>query len=138
MRGGERIGHLLRDANRFGDRERAACQPFGEGLALDVLHGNEQRAVVLTDFVDRADVRVIERGRRLRLAQQPGVRRGVGAGRGRQHLDGDAAIKRGILAEVHLAHAAGAQRPQDPVSPNRFGSHQCGRAAPYHGIDAAR
>ena len=125
MRGGERISHLLRDANRLGDRERATCQPFGQGLALDVLHGNEHRAVVLTDFVDSADVRVIESRCRLRLAQQSGVRRGVGAGRGRQHLDGHAAIERGILAEVDLAHAARAQRPQDPVSTNRFGSHLC-------------
>ena len=53
------------------DRQRPPADLSIEGLSLEQLHGDELRALVLVDFVDGADVRMVERRRRPRLAQEP-------------------------------------------------------------------
>ena len=47
---------------RLGDRQRPCRDARVEGRAVDELHRDERRAVVLVDLVDRDDVRVIEGG----------------------------------------------------------------------------
>ena len=42
--------------------QRSALQALGQRLALQELHGNEELAGVLADFVDRHDIRVAQRG----------------------------------------------------------------------------
>ena len=42
-----------------------------ERHAINELHGDERAPLVFADFMNRADVRMVERGRRPRLAHQP-------------------------------------------------------------------
>ena len=58
------------DRDRLGHAERPVAQPLGERLALEQLHGDEELAVVLADLVDLADVRMVDAGRRARLAPE--------------------------------------------------------------------
>ena len=68
VRGLERRGDLPRDgsASSSGSGPRAIAR--GEVLALDQLHDEGARAAGLLEPVDLRDVRVVERGERLRLA----------------------------------------------------------------------
>jgi hypothetical protein len=45
--------------------------------ALQILHGDERSSVLFADVVDRANVRVVERRRRLRFAREPAQRLGI-------------------------------------------------------------
>ena len=48
-------------------------QHRAERLAFDQLHGDERQAVGFADFVNDADVRMIERGGGARFTHQPGA-----------------------------------------------------------------
>ena len=52
-------------------RNRAARDPLREILALDQLHDERVRAGRFLEPVDRGDVRMVQRGERLRLAFEP-------------------------------------------------------------------
>ena len=61
---------LADDGERGLEVERLALQPGGQRLALDVLHGDEAVPVRIADVIYGADVGMVERRGRLRLAQQ--------------------------------------------------------------------
>lgn len=68
---GERIGHVNAKAQDIPLRQRTAVvDPIPQRSSLDVLHGDEGRAALVIDFVDCADVRVIERRGVASLAKQ--------------------------------------------------------------------
>ena len=71
--------------------------------------------VGLAHLMHGADVRVVERRREPRFAQQPGAGRVVVQRLGGQDLDGDFAPELGVARAVHLAHAARAERGEDLV-----------------------
>ena len=116
MGGVERLGQLVRDVDHLAHGQQRAARGGVQRLALDVLHHDEDAAVGVADLVDLADEGMIERGGGERLAPQPLARDGVRLGRGRQQLDGDAALEARVLGEKHLAHAAGAERREDAVA----------------------
>ena len=77
----------------------------------------------VVDVVDRADVGVLERGRRPSLPLEPlqGLRvRGDVLGK---KLQGDPAAEPEVLGQIHDAHSAGAQLLQDSIVGDRFVEH---------------
>src|SRR5262249_21371639 len=62
--------------------------------------------------VDRQDVRMIERARRLRFIGETPPPRRVGAGV-REDLDGDVAVQPWVPRTIHLPHAACTQQRDD-------------------------
>ena len=52
----EGVGHLHRDLERVGHLDRTTGQAGGEGLALHVLHGDEERLAVFDQVVGDGDV----------------------------------------------------------------------------------
>ena len=62
MRAIERTGDVNGDLESFGHSERPALEPRGQRLTLEVLHDEELGAALAADVVERADVRVVERG----------------------------------------------------------------------------
>ena len=72
--------------------------------------------VDLRDLVNLADVGVVERRRRARLAVQPLARGGVGLQRLGDELDGDLAAELGVVGQKHLTHAALAQAGEEVVA----------------------
>ena len=71
MRRVERARDFRRRTQQLGERHRSALEPPLQRLSLDVFHDEEVAAILATDVVDRADVRVVERGNRPRFALEP-------------------------------------------------------------------
>ena len=100
-------------------------QDLAQGLALHQLHDDvgqrDRRApglegLVLAGVVDRDDGGVVEPGRGLGLAAEPGQECGVAGQVRAQHLDGDGAPEAGVLAGVDLGHATPADEAADLVA----------------------
>ena len=73
------------------------CEPVGERLALEQLHHEEVASVLVADVEERADVRMVERRDRLRLALEALAElRVLGEARG-QDLDRDVAVEARVL-----------------------------------------
>lgn len=86
-----------------------------EAEALDELHHVVVQTVLLADAEDRDDVRVVQPGGGLSLADEPlRVRRVVQQLR-RQHLDRDAPTERDLFRLVHDAHPAVPDLAEDAV-----------------------
>ena len=67
----ERLGDLLRDRQRFVERDRAARDSLREILALDQFHDERAHTAGFFEAVDVRDVRMVQRGERLRFACEP-------------------------------------------------------------------
>ena len=74
------------------------------------LHDEKRGAVLVADVVERADVRVIERGDRAGFILEPRAEVWLGRQRRREHLDRHDAVEPGIAGPIHLAHAAGSHQ----------------------------
>ena len=117
VRGGDRAGHLDHDVERFGHGQGAAGDALAERFAFVERHRQKQAAVRrLVDLVDGADVRMIERGSRLRLDDQPLLRVGVVAERRCQHLERHRPLQSRVFGLIDLAHAAGANERRNAVA----------------------
>ena len=106
VREGERVRYLDQDPDRIVDRQLApAVEPGAERLAGHVGHDVVEESAGLAGVVQRQDVRVLQHGGKLDLAQEA-----LGAERGGQlgpeHLHGDVALVPEIAREVHGGHAA--------------------------------
>src|SRR6266404_4333918 len=69
VRFGERVNNLERELERLIERKRAAPHELLERLAIDVLHHEEEHIFDFIDFIDGADVRMIDGGCRAIFAQ---------------------------------------------------------------------
>ena len=113
MRFVERVGNLGGDRQRLVERQRPSFQPRGQRLALEMRHDQVVRAIDAANVVDAADVRMVQRGDRTRLALEASPRIGVAGDFTRKNFDGNRAIETSIVGFVDLTHAAGAQRADD-------------------------
>ena len=115
VRGVETLGDLLDD----GDRPRGIESPLRtdhlpQVTALDLLHGEIQNAVRLPRRDGPHDVRIVDGGRRPRLAQEPHPKSLVRLERGEEDLQGDAAPACHVLGEVDRAGRPLRQERPDP------------------------
>jgi len=77
--------------------------------AVQKLHDQEGMAVLLPDFVDRADIGMVESRGRLRLPLETGQGLGVLCDGVGQKLQSDKPVQVYVLGLVHHTHAATAQ-----------------------------
>ena len=63
----QRIRDLDPAAQHLSERQRSLLQPVSERLSLEQFHHQVVDAVLVTDVVERADVRVVETRDRARL-----------------------------------------------------------------------
>ncbi len=133
---------LVGRVNRVGQRDRDVEEPVeletlladapGRAFAVDQLHREEVDAVGLLDRVDRDDVRVVERRDGLRFALEPlQAITAPGQLRG-QDLERHLPLELRVLGEVHLAHSACSELPENPVVRERLPRFQDGWAIRIH------
>ena len=100
VRGVERVGDLRPELHDLVERERALLQAVRERLPLEQLHHQEVRVALVPDVEERADVGVVERGDRLRLALEALAPLLVLGEAGGEDLDRDAAVEARVLARA--------------------------------------
>ena len=83
-------------------------------------------AIGLADFIDGADIGMVQRRRRPRLTLKALQRRGVFRQLSGQELEGDVAAEVDVLSFVDHTHATAAKLVQDPVVGDGFALHQPG------------
>lgn len=88
-----------------------------ERLAIAILHDQVIGPVVLADVVERADVGVIERRDRLRLALEPDLQHRVVRELRRQNLHRNDPSESRVFRAIDLTHTAGADAADDFVRP---------------------
>ena len=124
VRLGEALGDLRADANGFLDRHRSADDPLRESLPFAVGHGDERPAVFgLADFVDRADIGVIQSRGGSRFSQEASLGGVFSAEVGRQEFQGDEAVQLEIPGLVNHPHAALAESLEDLEMGDRLANH---------------
>lgn len=99
MCGLKSITDLAGDRQRLLDCHGSGFDPVGERRAFDQFHDQ----VVGADIVELADVAVIQRGNRARLAVETGVKLLVG------ELDGDGPSEARVDSAKNFAHSAFAE-----------------------------
>ena len=111
----ERVADLHRrsPAPRRPAARRRPAQAIGQRLALEKLQDEVVEIAVAADVVDRADVRIVERGDGARFLLEALPRLRVSGERAGQHLDGDRAVEPRVTGAIDLAHAARAERRDD-------------------------
>src|SRR5579864_253129 len=90
------------------------------GLTFQQFHGNEGAPVDLVDFVDRANVGMVQGRSRARLAAKSVKRLRIAGQFVRQKLEGDATTELKIFRFVHHAHTPAHQSCSACGSEKRF------------------
>ena len=90
-----------------------------ERASFDVLHDEEQQLRRFLEGKDRRDEAVTQRGGDARLPPEPLHRRIPLEQRRGQHFDRDLLLERHIMGQIHEAHAAAAEHPDDLVFAER-------------------
>src|SRR5580700_12091676 len=85
----ECLGDLYSNLQRLLQRKRSPSQAVGQRFAFQVLHDEKIDAVLRADVVQGANMRVIQRRNRLRLALHALSEIGIRGEMGRQNLDSD-------------------------------------------------
>ena len=111
----ERVGDLNRVPKRLVERQCAFLQAFSQRLPFEVLHDEVVDAVLLTNIMERADMRVIQRrdgaGFALEAFAELRIRCNV---RG-QDFDRDGAIEASVAGFVDFTHAPRTNGREDLV-----------------------
>ena len=115
VRLGDSLRRLNRDFERAADRQRAFQYQLPNGLPVDELRDDVGPRLHLADFVNRQNVRVVERGGRLRFRDESPQPVAIGRRVSGQDLDRDLASQPRIARLPHLAHPAGSEAEQDLV-----------------------
>lgn len=107
MRGFQRLGDLPGNQERLGNGDGSTCDARVQTLAVHEFENEKLRAVRFVQTVDRAYVRMVERGEDLGFTTEPRkpfriVRERVG-----QDFEGDVPSELGVPRAIDLAHAAG-------------------------------
>src|SRR5262249_35718782 len=92
--------------NRFG-REAFLRDTPAERFAGDILHGDIWLPIHFADFVDGADIWVVQSGGCPRFAQDLGAYFGVGDGASRRQFEGDITAEGFVSCPVDYTHAPG-------------------------------
>ena len=111
----ERTGDLDRADQRLFERQSPGRQSLGQRVAFEVLHDEEVDLVMAPDVVERADVRVRERGDCPRFAGEAGAHLFIACVTCGQDFDRHRAIETGIDRPKDFSHAAGTESAFDPV-----------------------
>jgi hypothetical protein len=94
-----------------------------QGIAFQQFHNDERAAIVVSNFMNRADVRMIDGRRGSGFALEPLQRDGIPRQIIRQKLQRNFASQLEILGAIHQAHTACAELRHDLVMPNGLAQH---------------
>jgi hypothetical protein len=109
MRGVERVGDLDTKTQRLLKRKRLVANGVLESMAFEAFHDDEWVAIHFADFMDSADVGMIQRGGGLGFALETLKRLLFSYDVVRKELQGNETAQPGIFGFVNDAHASAAE-----------------------------
>src|SRR5437867_6643808 len=124
MRFGQRVGQLERELQRLIEGKRPPADELLERLAVDVLHHEEHDVLGFVNFVDCADVRMIDSRCSASLPQEAHASLLVTYQLGGKRFDGDRAVKLCVFRFVDHTHTAFSNLFQYAVVEYGFSNHQ--------------
>ncbi len=120
------VGHFDGQRQQGLQLQRTAHDRVLQRHAVQEFHGDESLAVLLINFVDGADVGMVERRCRLRLPLKAAERLRVAGNLSGKELERDEAVQLHILGFVHHAHTAAAKLFENAVMRESLADH-CAR-----------
>ena len=123
MRRDQRIRHLDRDLEQLLHLHGFAMQPLLQALPLQLLHDDEGVPVVIVDFVNRADVGMVQLRGRPRFPLKAVERLTIPNQVVRNELQSDMPAQAGVFGFIHYSHAAAAQFSQNAIVGDRLTDH---------------
>src|SRR5262245_27670229 len=115
MRFVEGIGNLNRVLERSVERARSVPKPRLEGLAFQVGHDQERRAVLRADVIQGAERRMSELRDDARFTIEALAELRIGGEGGQEDLDSDRAVQPCVAGFVDFPHAASTDDGEDLV-----------------------
>src|SRR5277367_6061615 len=128
----ERAGDLPTEVEQRVRGERLSADALAKRLPFEQLHGDEALALMFADFVDGANVRMVQRRGGARLTQKTLERLRVGGNFGREKLQRDVAAQSGVLGAIHHTHAASAKLLAEAIVRNGLARH--GKISPPRSV----
>ena len=116
-------GDVCGEVEGGADWERASADGVGEGASLEQFHGDEGSALVVADFVDGADVGVVEGRGGARLAREAVEGVGALADAVGKELEGDLSAELRVEGAIDDTHAALAEAVEDVVVRDALAEH---------------
>jgi hypothetical protein len=111
-------GERLEQRRRLISAEASFAQLGRQAAARNVLEGTERSAIVLADFVDGHDIRMLELRDRLRLDAKSLQLIVFGVGPAANQLERHGPLQLGVMREVHDAHPTPAKFLFDAIPRN--------------------
>jgi len=115
MRRLQRFGNLLRDHQRFINRDRAMFESSLQRFAFDQFHHQEHASAGLFDAVDRGNAGIVQRRQHARLALESRCTFGIVGEFFRKKFDRHAAAQLRVRGLIHVPHASAAEMRRDFV-----------------------
>ncbi len=112
----ERARNLNGNIHSTVQRKHAGGGDFlGKRFAFNVFHRDEEYSIHFIDFINCANVRMIQRRSCLRFHHKPLFAFLIGGKFGRQYLDGNHSLQTGVHSFINDPHTPFTQLPYDPV-----------------------
>src|SRR5579863_1371661 len=119
----EGVGDINRDRHQRLELKRTVADQVFQGLAFEVLHGDESAAIVLANVVNRADVGVIQTGSGLGLAAEAAEQMLVGGNVVGKKFESNKAAQASVLGLENHPHPAAAEFFNHPVMRDGLADH---------------
>jgi len=116
----ERVGDLRPEVDEAIGLKGTPADGLRQHLSVEHLHREEMTPFVLADFVDRANVGVVQAGNRARFVLKA---RDAAISIGREELDNDLSAQREILGAIHDRAGALPELLPDAVMRDRLSCH---------------
>ena len=123
----EGVGDINGDRHQQLDLKRLIADQVLQGLAFQVLHGDEGAPVVLANVVNCANIRMIQAGSGLRFAAKAAEQMLVGVDFVGKKFEGDEAPQASVLGLENHAHPPAAEFFNHPVMRDSLADHVCER-----------
>ena len=115
VRGFEGVGDFDPEGEQAIEFHRLSLNQMFQGLAAQAFHHDEEMAVVLADFVDGADVGMVQRRSRAGFAAETFERLGILRSIVREKLESDETSELSVLGLIDDTHPAAAKQFGDAV-----------------------
>ena len=123
VRGVERIGNFNGQGKQAIEFHRPCADQMLQRLAAEAFHHDEHMSFVLADFVDGADVGMIQRRCGTSLASKTFKGLGIGGRIIGEKLERDETSQLGVFGFINHAHATAAQEFNDAVVRDGLADH---------------